>query len=166
MSHVTTRRTALFFAGFLATTGSAFGAALAADEANAVSVDHAWARTSVASTGAAYVTLKGGAAPDALVSLATPAAASAELHQSATDNGVVKMRSVPSLPIPAGKAVTLAPGGYHVMLMGLKQPLVAGQSFPLTLTFAHAAPVTVDVQVQAVSHAAPAEDHDHMHMHQ
>ena len=161
MSHVTTRRAALFFAGFLTTSVSALAAS---DDANTVSVEHAWARTSVATTGAAYLTLKGGAAPDALVSVTTPAAASAELHQSFTDNGVVKMRAVPSLPIPAGNAVTLAPGGYHVMLVGLKQPLVAGQSFPLTLTFSHAAPVTVDVQIQAAGHAPPADNHDHMHM--
>ena len=96
--------------------------------------------------------------------MATPVAASAEAHESFTDNGIVKMRPAPSLAIPAGKVVTFAPGGYHVMLVGLKQPLVAGQSFPLTLTFAHAAPVTVDVQVQSSSHAAPTEDHEHMHM--
>ncbi len=164
MSHVTTRRTALLFAVFLAAAAYGPGAACAADEANTVSAGNAWARASAGSTGAAYVTLKGGAAPDALVSAATPVAARAEVHQSLMDNGIMKMRAVPSLPIPAGAAVTFAPGGYHVMLMGLKQPLVAGQSFPLTLTFAHAAPVTVDVQIRAIRHAAPADGDEHMHM--
>ena len=47
----------------------------------------------------------------------------------------MKMRQVDAVPLPAGQAVTLSPGGYHIMLVDLKAPLVAGQSFPLTLTF-------------------------------
>ena len=50
------------------------------------------------------------------------------------DGGVMKMGAVPSLELPAGQAVELKPGGYHVMLMGLKQQLKAGDSVPLTLT--------------------------------
>ena len=159
MIHVTTRRSAVLFAAFAAISSAATAA-----EAPEVTVDHAWARASAgsATTGAAYVTLTAGARADELVGAATPVAAGAEVHQSFTENGVTKMRAVPSLALPAGKAVTFAPGGYHIMLTGLKQPLVAGQIFPLTLTFAHAAPVTVDVKVQALSGAAPM--HDHMHM--
>ena len=74
----------------------------------------------------------------------------------------MKMRPVPAVPIPAGQMVTFTPGGAHIMLTGLKQKLVAGQSFPLTLTFAHAAPVTVDVKVRALGGSMGA--HDHMHM--
>jgi copper(I)-binding protein len=90
----------------------------------------------------------GGDQPDRLVSVSTPAADKAELHETISDKGVMKMRPVQGVPIPAGAMVTFSPGGYHVMLMGLKKPLVAGQSFPLTLTFEHAAPMTVDVQVR------------------
>ena len=56
-----------------------------------------------------------------LTGVTTPVAAEAALHQSINDHGVTKMRPVGSLPIESGKPVTLAPGGYHIMLMGLKQ---------------------------------------------
>jgi copper(I)-binding protein len=167
----TTRRTALLFAILagidlvpVPPAGAASVNALPV-AADGVSVEQAWARASAgaATTGAAYITLKGGAQADALVGVATPVAASTEVHESFTENGVMKMRAVPSLPIPAGTVVTLAPGGYHVMLMGLKQPLAVGQSFPLTLTFAQAAPMTVTVQVQALGRTAPMPGHGAMH---
>jgi len=136
-------------------------------EADAVMVEQAWARASAgnATTGAAYVTLKAGAQPDRLVGVGTQAAATAEVHESFTENGVMKMRPVPALPVPPGQTVTLAPGGYHIMMTGLKQPLVAGQSFPLTLRFEHAQPVTIDVQVRAIGREAPngGPGHDQMH---
>jgi len=139
------------------------GIVLAADDG--VMVHEAWARASAggATTGAAYVMLMGGDKPDTLVSVSTPVAAMAQVHETTSDHGVMKMRPVADLPIPAGGMVTFAPGGYHVMLMGLKKPLVAGQTFPLTLTFAHAAPVTVDVKVRALG-AGAAAMHDHMNM--
>nr|WP_294529841.1 copper chaperone PCu(A)C [uncultured Rhodopila sp.] len=163
MPDFTTRRTALLFVAGLAV--SAIGPAVSA-RADGISVDHAWARASAggATTGAAYVTLTGGAQPDTLVGVTTPAALTAEVHETLIENGVTKMRPAGSLAIPAGKVVTFAPGAYHVMLIGLKQPLAAGQSFPLTLTFAHAAPVTVDVHVQGLGHATPMEGHEHMRM--
>jgi copper(I)-binding protein len=135
-------------------------------EADSVTVDHAWARASAgaASTGAAYLRVVGGGQADQIVGASTPVAAMAEVHQSAMDNGVMKMRAMPNVAIPAGQAVTFAPGGTHIMLMGLKQPLVAGQSFPLTLTFAHAAPVTVDVKVQALGRDNAADAHAAMHV--
>jgi copper(I)-binding protein len=139
---------------------------LAADDG--VVVHEAWARASAgaATTGAAYVTLMGGAQPDSLVGVSTPIAANAEPHETINDNGIMKMRPAAAVPIPAHEMVTFAPGGTHIMLMGLKQPLVAGQSFPLTLTFAHAAPVTVDVKVRGLGRATngPMSGHDEMQM--
>jgi copper(I)-binding protein len=137
---------------------------LAADEG--VTVSAAWARASAGpvTTGAAYVTLKGGAQADSLVAVSTPIAATAEVHVTTDDNGVSKMRPVPSVAIAAGQSVVFAPGGLHIMLMGLKQKLTAGQSFPLTLTFAHAAPVTVDVTVRGLGRDAPTGGHDPMPM--
>jgi copper(I)-binding protein len=128
-----------------------------------VSVSDAWARATPAgaSTGAAYLMLMGGGQADAVVGVSTPAAATAAVHQSASNKGVMTMRAVPSLPIPAGGMVMLEPGGYHVMLMGLTKPLVAGQTFPLTVRFEHSAPVTVDVTVRPVGGKAPAMDHMH-----
>jgi copper(I)-binding protein len=135
---------------------------LAAD--TTVSAHEAWARASAgsAANGAAYVTLKGGAEPDQLVGASTPVADMAEVHETTNDNGVMKMRPVPAMPVPAGKTVALAPGGYHIMLMGLKHPLVAGQSFPLTLAFARGGKVTLDVQVKGTGGQMGA--HDNMQM--
>lgn len=121
-------------------------------EASAVVVEDAWARASPgnATTGAAYVTLIGGTQPDQLIGVSSQAAKTAEVHDSFTDNGVMKMRPVPALPIAPGQTVTFSPRGYHVMLMGLKQPLVAGQSFPMTFHFEHAQSVTVNVLVRPI----------------
>jgi periplasmic copper chaperone A len=131
--------------------------------ADGVTVLQAWARASAgaATTGAAYVTLMGADQPDGLVGASTPVAATAEVHESTNDNGVMKMRPVSSVPIAPHQMVTLSPGGYHIMMMGLKHKLVAGESFPLTLTFTHTAPITVQVKVQAVGSTPPM---DHMKM--
>jgi copper(I)-binding protein len=131
--------------------------------ADGVTVHQAWARASAGggTTGAAYLSLMGGDQPDGLVGASTPVAATAEVHETTNDNGIMKMRPVGTVPIPPHQMVTLSPGGYHIMMTGLKHKLVAGESFPLTLTFAHTAPVTVDVKVQAVGSAPPME---HMKM--
>jgi copper(I)-binding protein len=97
-----------------------------------------------------------GASPDAVTGFSTPAADSAMLHRSQSVGGVMEMRAVESLPLQPGKDVKLTPGGYHVMLMGLKHPLKPGDHFPLTVSFAHAAPVTVDVTVGRAGASGPA----------
>jgi copper(I)-binding protein len=144
-------------------TASSRGPNVAVDGAavHGVTVHDAWARASAGSavTGAVYLTLTGGDTPDSIVGVSAEVAATAEVHESFADDGVMKMRRVPLLPIPAGTAVALAPGGEHVMLIGLKRPLIAGQSFPLTMTFEHAASVTVEVKVQPLGRALPATDH-------
>jgi periplasmic copper chaperone A len=139
-------------------------------KADGIMVEQAWARASAgnATTGAAYVTVVGGSEPDRIVAVSTSVAATAEVHESFTDNGVMKMRAVAALPIPAGKTVTFSPGGYHVMLTGLKRPLVAGESFALTFRFEHEQPLTVDVPIRAIGRdtpvAKPAAHEDQMHM--
>ena len=122
----------------------------AADTAS-IAVDQVWARPTAGAgtTGAAYLTLTNNGAPDELVGASTPVAASAGVHETINDNGVMKMRPVRSIALEPGKKVTFTPGGYHVMLIGLKAPLKVGDSFPLTLSFAHAQPITVTVKVQA-----------------
>jgi hypothetical protein len=72
------------------------------------------------------------------------------------DKGVMKMDAVPTLDLPQGKPVTLKPGGYHIMLMGLKQQLKPGDQFPVTLTFASAPPVTATVTVGKAGASGPA----------
>jgi copper(I)-binding protein len=116
-----------------------------------ISVQEAWARAPAgkAATSAAYMTVHTSGAADQLVGVSTPVASKAELHETTKEDGVMKMRPVTSIAIAPGKPAMLAPGGLHVMLMGLTQPLHVGDSFPLTLRFARAAPVTVSVRVVA-----------------
>jgi hypothetical protein len=136
-------------------TGGTYHFTLAAAGESDISLQHVWARASAgaATTGAAYLTVTDNGRPDRLVGASTPIAAMAELHETIKDNGVMKMRSVVGIALEPGKPVTFMPGGYHIMLMGLKKPLKAGDSFPLTLTFEHAPPVTVTAKVEAVGGA-------------
>jgi copper(I)-binding protein len=132
-------------------------------DAPSITLDHVWARASPgnSTTAAAYLTVTNGGQPDHLVSVSTPVAATAELHETINDNGIMKMRPVAPIALDPGKPVSFQPGGYHVMLMGLKNPLKAGDSFPLTLTFEHAKPLTVTVHVETVG--AAGMGHGAMH---
>ena len=125
-------------------------------DTSGIDLQHVWARPTIGAgtSGAVYFTVTDRGAPDQLVGASTPVAATAEVHESIDDHGVMKMRPVPSLALEPGKPVTLKPGGYHVMLTGVKAPLKAGDSFPITLTFAHAQPMTVTVKVEPMSAAA------------
>jgi len=129
-------------------------AALAHDyQLKSLSIDHPFARATppgAKSGGAFFVVANAGATSDTLISVASPAASSAEIHQMAMDGGVMKMRSVPALDIPSGGKLELKPGGYHVMLLDLKQPLKAGDKVPLTLTFQNAGSIIVSVDVEAM----------------
>ena len=90
-------------------------------------------------------------APDRLIGVSSDVAAKVQIHEMKVINGIMQMREVSDgLAIPAGASVTLKPGSYHVMLIGLKKPLIAGQTFPLTLTFAKAGNISVTVPVQAM----------------
>ena len=113
-------------------------------------VSDAWARASpgAVKNGAAFMTIMNHGAADRLISAAAPVSAKTELHNHINDNGVMRMRKVPAIDIPAGETVTLKPGGLHVMFMGLKAPLQEGGSFPLALTFEKAGTVTVQVPVK------------------
>ncbi len=130
------------------------GGALA--QGTGVQITDAWARATPggAQTAAAYVTIMSPAG-DRLTGASTPAAKEAQLHTMTMDNGVMKMRQVDGIDLPAGKAVMLKPGGYHIMLTGLAQPLKEGQSFPLTLTFDKAGTQQVTVAVQKVGSMGP-----------
>lgn len=100
-----------------------------------VKVDDPWVRATVApqkATGA-FMQLTS-AKPAKVVAASSPAAAVVEIHEMKMDGGVMKMRAVDALALPAGQAVALKPGSYHVMLMGLKAPISAGETVPLTLT--------------------------------
>jgi copper(I)-binding protein len=99
-----------------------------------VTVSEAWVRATVAQQKATGAFMQLQSAQDAkLVSAQSPVAGVTEVHEMAMDNGVMKMRAIPSLALPAGKAVELKPGGYHVMLMDLKAQVKDGDTVPVTL---------------------------------
>jgi copper(I)-binding protein len=136
----------------------------------AVKVEGAWARATVQgqkSTGAFMsLTAKEGMT---LVGVSTPIAGVAEVHEMKMDGDVMKMRAMPLLDLPAGKKVDLKSGGYHVMLMDLKAPLVLGSTVPVTLTFKDAKGVQSKLELKlpvsavapgALAGEAPA-DHKH-----
>ena len=95
---------------------------------------------------ACYLTLTASQA-DRLISVSTTLA-SAEVHEMKTEGGIMQMGALTGgLPLPAGEAVSLAPGGNHIMLTGVKTPLAAGDTVPLTLTFEKAAPLGIRATV-------------------
>lgn len=129
---------------------------LAMADEGGIRVDNAWSRAAISGhNGAVYLTITDTGAADRLKAISTPVARQAEVHESFTDNGVMKMRPAPLLAIVPGKPLTLAPGGYHVMLLGLNKSLAKGDNFPITLTFENAPPVTVQVRVEGAGAAAP-----------
>jgi copper(I)-binding protein len=130
------------------------GSALA--QTSELVIKDAWARATPggAQTAGVYVTIVSATA-DRLTGASTPAAQKAELHQMTMDGGVMKMRQVDAIDLPAGQAVTLKPGGYHIMLTGLAQPPRAGQTFALTLSFEKAGSRDVTVKVEKVGAMGP-----------
>lgn len=122
-----------------------------------IAVTGAWSRASPPGIqeGVIYLTLLNRGPDDALIGASSPAAAKADLHISRMVNGVMEMRPVARLDLPTGKTVALKPESYHIMLVNLTKPLTAGEQFPVTLRFAHAAPMTVQVSVRALGAGAP-----------
>ena len=127
-------------------------------------VQHAWARASAGTTGAAYFSIVNrGSAPDRLLAIKTAVAAKAELHENKMEDGVMKMRPIGPITIGPGMSAVLKPGADHVMLIGLAHPLKEGESFSLTLSFERVGEVQVPVRVQrAGAMGADAADHGSM----
>jgi len=130
-----------------------FAAALlcAAPVASAqVVVEAPWVRATVAQQPATGAFMRLTAQRDLrLVGVRSAAAEHAEVHEMAMQGQTMRMRQIAALDLPKGRAVALAPGGYHLMLIGLKQPLRAGQTIALTLIFEDAAGKRSEQQVQA-----------------
>jgi copper(I)-binding protein len=141
---------------FLAFTAGLVIASAALAQPSGPEVGSAWARATPpgAKDGVAYVTIQSPTA-DRLVSASTPVAKQAQLHTMSMQGMIMKMQPLSGLDIPAGQSVTLKPGGEHIMLMGLNQPLRAGQTFPLTLDFEKAGPRTVTVTVEKAGATGP-----------
>lgn len=124
-------------------------------------VEDAWARAMPLMTGTAmgsgtnsavYGLIRNeGRSGDVLLGGATEVAVSVEVHESRVEEDVMRMRRVDSLDIPGGGTVELRPGGLHVMLLGLSEPLVEGGALQLTLRFRHAGDVRIDVPIRSLN---------------
>jgi len=157
---VKTRQT---LSSLLVLLGLSSAAALAAD----VEIRNPWVRGTVSgqqATGAFMeITSQSGAT---LVGATSPAAEVTEIHEMKMDGGVMKMRAIPRLELPAGKPVELGPGGYHVMLIKLKQPLKKGDSVPLTLRVEGRDKKVESIELKAevrdlTATTSPAGEHKH-----
>jgi len=123
-------------------------------------ITQGWSRATPggAKTGGGFLTIENkGSAPDKLIGASADVAGKVEVHEMTMDNGVMKMRPLEGgLAIEPGKTVKLAPGGYHLMMMELKNPLKQGEKLPVTLQFEKAGKVTVTLDVEGVGAKGPA----------
>jgi copper(I)-binding protein len=126
-----------------------------------LAIAHPWTRAAGANgNGAAFMQLRNtGAQADRLVSASTPMARVVELHTMLRDGDVMRMRPVQEIPVPAGGTVALAPGGFHIMMIGLTGPMAQGSRVPLTLRFERAGEVQVELAVEAAG--ARGSGHQH-----
>ncbi len=150
---------------------AAFVAPAVAQEFHAgpIAIGHPWTRPTSGTTapGVGYMVLDNrGPADDRLLSAASPAAEAVTMHRTEVRDGIARMLPQEAgIAIPAHGSVSLEPGGYHLMLGGLKAPLALGQAVPLTLTFEKAGTVTVELKAERRpaadaghgAHSAPAD---------
>lgn len=162
--HVLARRRTLVAALAVVATLLAACSAGATTAPGGLTAEGAWARNApkTAGAGAAYLVLKNsGSTPDALVGASSPAAETAEVHETyvvespmgsampgASGGAVMGMRPIARVEIPAGGTLELKPGSYHIMLMNLKQELKVGDTVEVTLMFENADPITVTAEVR------------------
>ncbi len=146
---------AAFGAVLLLASGLIAAAPTAAHEVKfaGFTIEHPWARASAgpARNSAAFMTIHNSGEADRLIAAAGDVAARVELHTHMMEGDVMKMRQVEAIDVPAGGMAALQPGGFHVMLIGLHEPLNEGDRFPLTLTFEKAGEVTLEIAVEAIS---------------
>ena len=121
--------------------------------AGALTIQHPWSRATAPgmSVGAGYMTIVNrGTKGDVLLSVSTPRATRVEMHRTSMDQGMMRMRPVDAVPIPASATVKFEPAGLHLMLVGLSAPLAAGSRLPLTLRFRRAGEVRIELAVEAL----------------
>jgi copper(I)-binding protein len=131
---------------------------------SAIEVTDAWSPDTPPGTtvAAGYMTIRNGTGvDDVVVAMESPVAATVEVHTMTMEEGMMRMRKLEALEVPAGKTVALEPAQLHLMLVGLKQPLVAGTRYPLSLTFKAGGKVSIDVEVRGHDAAADHSDHHH-----
>lgn len=125
----------------------------------ALVISHPWARATAptAPAGGGYLTVTNtGTTPDRLVTVQSPAAGLIQIHEMKMDGNVMRMRELDhGMEIPAGATVTLAPGGFHLMMMQLKGQLKQGSKVPVTLTFEKAGSIDVELDVEGMGATHP-----------
>jgi copper(I)-binding protein len=129
---------------------------------SSIVVSDAWVRASLgrSTSTAAYMKVENrGSQPDKLLGISVPAAGMAHLHESIMTDGIMQMRSIDALVIQPGASVVLAPGGLHVMIMNLKEPLKVGQSISVALHFAKAGKIEALAEVKSQKDPKPAHAH-------
>ena len=122
-------------------------------------IEHPWARASIgpSRSGVVYFTLvNNGQTPDRLIAVSTPVAAHAGMHTHKMQDNVMRMRSVNLVEVLPGETTTFKPGGLHVMLMGMIEPLREGTHFPLILEFEITGKIEITVQVVKATATVPA----------
>lgn len=120
-------------------------------QAAVISIVEPWAAATPngATVAAGYLVVNNPTADsDTLVSVASPRATRVEMHEMKMEGDMMRMRAVETLEAPAGGALVLAPGGYHLMFIGIDAPFVEGQETPVTLTFAKAGAINVVLPVR------------------
>jgi copper(I)-binding protein len=131
----------------------------------ALSLTDLWTRATPPSapTAGGYLTIENtGAEADRLIGIASSAAGRAEIHEMTTKDGTMIMRQAEAgVEIPAGEAVALAPGGFHIMFVDLKEPFVEGGKVPVTLIFEKAGSIDTFLHVLAIGARGPEADHPH-----
>jgi copper(I)-binding protein len=142
--------------------------AAAADfSVGSIQIGNPWTRATPkgADVAGAYMRLSNkGAAPDRLIGGSSPVAGRFEVHRMTVEGDVMKMRPVDGgLEVKPGETVELKPGSFHIMLMGLKQPLEKGQKVKGTLVFEKAGKVEIEYAVEALGASSPAGGHGHGH---
>lgn len=151
-----------FLRKLVASTLLLAAAAPALGQTAAISIQNPWSRAtpSGAANGAVYLTIENAAnAEDRLTGAASNLSARTEIHEMKTADGIMKMRAVANgLAVPAHGSVALRPGGYHVMLIGLKKPLKSGETVALTLDFAKAGKIEVSAPVMDMTSTGPKMD--------
>ena len=132
--------------------GFSFSAQAQEARVGSIKIEKAYTRSTVPGQMAAggFMKIENKGAADQLLSASSPVAGEVQLHEMSMDGQVMKMRQVKDIPVPAGGAVELKPGGLHLMFMNIKAPLAAGETVPVKLKFAKAGEVEVKMPVNAM----------------
>ena len=145
--HLMKRRTALFAAVALTMT-AAFPAFAQEALTDTLEITGGFTRASVSPNGAGFLTIRSKGEADRLVAFRSPQCNRPELHTHINDNGIMRMRQVEAIDVPAGGMVELKPGGLHLMMIDLTGPLAEGDIVDVTLIFEKAGEVAVSLPVK------------------